>query len=337
MPTARELLEQADALMRRNRAAGQGEGEPRKAADTVTLNTSNISPALVSPRAIALEPISPVARTSLSDAASEAPLPPPSVARRDSDDDVPLLTDAIVDASPAGEVAEIDDVPLLTDAVEEIEVTVVGVDDEEVGESERGESSVWPESGAGDTSVLGRAPDSIASVPDLPEVPQSPPAGRDPLGLDQPAAGFVAPQSALADEAIVDASRASPIDAPVDETIVEISAGSISGTDAVAHEAVREEAPNADVAIPAPIVIRSEADEARIREIAEEIGMQVLQRIDIFTDTGLREKVGERLKPVVERVSAELVDALNQHVGELLRAYVAEAIEREIETWRTRK
>ena len=73
-----------------------------------------------------------------------------------------------------------------------------------------------------------------------------------------------------------------------------------------------------------------------MRAIAEEIGMQVLQRIDIFTDTTLRERLGERLKPVVERISAELVDALNQHVGELLRAHVAEAIEREIETWHNR-
>ena len=62
--------------------------------------------------------------------------------------------------------------------------------------------------------------------------------------------------------------------------------------------------------------------------------MQVLQRIDLFTDTGLREQLGERLKPIVDRASADLVATINQHVGELLRAYVAEAIEREIERWR---
>lgn len=62
--------------------------------------------------------------------------------------------------------------------------------------------------------------------------------------------------------------------------------------------------------------------------------MQVLQRIDLFTDTGLRDRLGERLKPIVDRASADLVATINQHVGELLRAYVAEAIEREIERWR---
>jgi hypothetical protein len=109
--------------------------------------------------------------------------------------------------------------------------------------------------------------------------------------------------------------------------------------------AVPEPAPSADtplavdtVATGASLVVpTAEQDEARIREIAEEIGMQVLQRIDIFADTGLRERLGERLRPVVDRIGAELVDALNQHVGELLRAYVAEAIEREIETWRERR
>ena len=62
--------------------------------------------------------------------------------------------------------------------------------------------------------------------------------------------------------------------------------------------------------------------------------MQVLQRIDIFTDTGLREQLGVQLQPIVDRASAELVATINNQVGKLLRAYIAEAIEREIEKWR---
>ena len=62
--------------------------------------------------------------------------------------------------------------------------------------------------------------------------------------------------------------------------------------------------------------------------------MQVLQRIDLFTDTGLRDQLAERLRPVVDRASADLVATINQHVGVILRAYVSEAIEREIERWR---
>jgi len=74
---------------------------------------------------------------------------------------------------------------------------------------------------------------------------------------------------------------------------------------------------------------------AEFEALAEEIRMQVLQRIDMFTDTGLRERLGERLKPIVDRASADLVDAINQHVGEILRAYVSEAIEREIDRWKS--
>jgi hypothetical protein len=64
--------------------------------------------------------------------------------------------------------------------------------------------------------------------------------------------------------------------------------------------------------------------------------MQVLQRLDLFTDTGLREQLGARLSPIVDRASGELVATINRELGELVRGYVAEAIEREIETWRKR-
>ncbi len=80
---------------------------------------------------------------------------------------------------------------------------------------------------------------------------------------------------------------------------------------------------------------RSAAEDARWASMAEEIRMQVLQRIDLFTDTGLRDQLGARLQPIVDRASADLVATINQHVGDLLRAYVAEAIEREIENWKS--
>ncbi|MGE5087805.1 MAG: hypothetical protein ACM3QY_01670 [Candidatus Levyibacteriota bacterium] len=69
--------------------------------------------------------------------------------------------------------------------------------------------------------------------------------------------------------------------------------------------------------------------------LADEIRAQVMQRLDLFTDTGLREQLGARLQPIVARASAELVDTINRQVGELVRSYVAEAIEREIDSWRS--
>ncbi len=90
----------------------------------------------------------------------------------------------------------------------------------------------------------------------------------------------------------------------------------------------------ASAAASAAAEIASRDDAAKWEGIAEEIRIQVLQRIDLFTDTGLREQLGIRLKPIVDRASADLVATINEHVGELLRSYVAEAIEREIERWR---
>ena len=85
----------------------------------------------------------------------------------------------------------------------------------------------------------------------------------------------------------------------------------------------------------APLAAEERAgDEARWERLAEDVRMQVLQRIDIFTDTGLQEQLKERLQPIVDRASADLVATINQQVGQLLRAYVAEAIEREIDKWR---
>ncbi len=85
---------------------------------------------------------------------------------------------------------------------------------------------------------------------------------------------------------------------------------------------------------PAPVVPSMAHDDARWVAAAEENRMQVLQRIDLFTDTGLRDQLAERLQPIADRASADLVAAINLHVGDLLRSYVAEAIEREIEQWR---
>ncbi len=101
-----------------------------------------------------------------------------------------------------------------------------------------------------------------------------------------------------------------------------------------AHEFASEPASMAEAAGPPVALLPPVRGDAQWAALTEEVRMQVLQRIDIFTDTGLRERLGERLKPVVDRASADLVATINQHVGDLLRAYVAEAIEREIERWR---
>ena len=76
------------------------------------------------------------------------------------------------------------------------------------------------------------------------------------------------------------------------------------------------------------------AGEAPWQALAEQISMQVLQRLDLFIDTGLKEQLAAHLEPIVARAGAELVETINEHVGQLVRSYISEAIEREIAQWR---
>lgn len=97
-------------------------------------------------------------------------------------------------------------------------------------------------------------------------------------------------------------------------------------------------APVASLALASPPVADSRpaaADEwARWEVLADEIRMQVLQRIDLFTEARLKDELSAQLQPIVDRAGAEMVATINERVGGLIRAYIAEAIEREIEKWR---
>ena len=309
MPTARELLEQADALMRRNRASVN---------DDIPVLTDAV------PSAQEVQ-------------GRYAPAPRP----------VPLAASvAVVD----------DDVPVLTDDVEEIEAAAL---DPEIGE---GEPSVWLD--YADASVIGDAPDSIAMVPPVDmRRPEPVPDVSEFDGLDEELAAAIAAApredetlqpapAAKSEPAVWHAVEVTLDPAPVTATaIMAGGAAALLHDSAVTPPAIKAPAnltPVAEVTPPtpepptevAPIVpISSPAappmdDAVQWEAMAEEIRMQVLQRIDLFTDTGLRTQLGERLQPIVDRASADLVATINQHVGELLRAYVAEAIEREIDCWR---
>jgi hypothetical protein len=436
MPTARELLEQADALMRRDRDALAAGDRARPASTPVTLAPRSLTGPALSPRSIQREPIAPsVARTSLpihpTDspafsapaapwfAPAEAPAPPADASPAEPvpvheeeptpEADFPTLTDAVVEIVETAEDAvafapdDTGDVPVLTDAVE-------AGDGAEVDVLEREEPSTGDVAESDETSVLEAAPDAVVGVPPLDEPPIAPPTGRDPLGLDQPAPGFVAPAWALAPadtvfsapeaeqtpevspeapmEAAPEAARETaqeaepvgeperPVEAPAMsdhgvETVLDDDAeleasmampplhGEVRARPVADHVALagfaplrpqpgyeapstldlgEEIAPPASEAVPEvhalPPAAAPVLDDARVAEAVEEIRMQVLQRIDIFTDTTLRAKLGEQLQPLVERASADLVAAINQHVGDLLRTYVAEALEQEIEHWR---
>jgi hypothetical protein len=347
VPTARELIEQADALMRRNRPPV----EP--------------PPGVVQPPPVPL----PEATTS---AAVELPSSPPSDAlavpgpaalpAAEPADDFPVLTEALEEV---GEVADTlaDDVPVLSDAIEEIEAPVLREPLVVVEESE------WRLDDRGDL-VVSAGMASPAAAP--PAVPLHAPTAEPPEDVvrlvqrwDAQLGLAPAPVSTEeSDEGADEVDRALGLgeaafrpdvraivgrDETLDHSVADVAPVIIEGP--LASEAAEIVVPPVVIGVPegADVAGRSPAAEparehpagpaalpdAQWDALAEEIRMQVLQRIDIFTDTGLRAQLGARLQPVVDRASADLVATINQHVGDLLRAYVAEAIEREIEKWRS--
>ncbi len=74
----------------------------------------------------------------------------------------------------------------------------------------------------------------------------------------------------------------------------------------------------------------SAADEALWRDLREQVYASVIQRVDLFTDGALRERLAEEVRPIVERAGEGLIERIGDELGRLIRAYVAEAVDREI-------
>ena len=291
MPTARELLEQADLLMRRNRA-GQ------------------------------------------------------------VDTEIPELTEAIsmpvIAPEPASAAVALADIPELTDAVEEIEIaSIVEMPDDDL--------ESWPPSDDEELAADAETPDEASpAVPSASHVPE-PIGGRIlPLfaiaGKPHENAASALARTSEAESAAATAPGAALAKAPVLELPVRDAAGR---DDAAPTPEEPSPAPEAtEGAVPSPSEMTATAGEdashgvpardapvaandwARWEALAEEIRMQVLQRIDLFTDTRLGEQLSAKMQPIVERASAEMIATINAQIGMLLRAYIAEAIEREIDKWR---
>ena len=287
MPTARELLEQADALMRRNRKRGKGRlGD----VPTLTQALGEDGDGTLVPTVVLQEGAgSDVARIAL-DGSPEAP-------------------DAAVEEDPIS-LDTLADVPVLTDVV---------VQGSTIAAAFGFEGSDGGAVGAMAPSDTGNAFPASAADAAVAATRLTPPAVLE----HEPSAVDEAPPP----------QNVAPVGPPAlrdDEFILEIP----PEPEAEA-QAASEPSPIPPVAAPsepAPAAGGGEWD-----ALAEEIRMQVLQRLDLFTDTGMRDQLGAHLRPIVERASAQLVETINRELGVLVRGYVAEAIEREIESWRKRE
>ena len=322
MPTARELLDQADALMRRNRKRGKG-----PAGDVPTL-TGSLDTSLA-PTVILTDAHTSADRITLEQpgGADRISLEQPGNADRVTLEQ-PGNADRIAGGAAATESAAIDPMPL--DTLGDLPVLTDAVLD-------------WPpaeplatarNAGADTGDVFVAAAEAAAA-----DMGDAFPASA---AEAEAAAAELPPPAVLEREGDVDTGAIDAADAPRQQT------GAVPAEPRVPFlddDFILEIPPAPDTAgavsvppAPAPPSIGASTLTAGSREweaLAEEIRMQVLQRLDIFTDTRLREQLGARLSPIVERASAQLVETINRELGELVRGYVAEAIEREIESWRT--
>ena len=287
MASARELLEQADALMRKNR--GRGDGDIPLLTDAVGI--------------------------------ADAPVPTaiPSLVRAAEPAAAPSL----------GAVAPDADVPVLTDSVEEvlIDFGTLPPEREALAAIMEGDPSDWLVMDTIDPSshsITGRAPDTLAVVPPITLKAAGSAATPPPEGSrvreEVPAHAEPDAQETSEEQALVVVEE--PALAPVEHWLPAPPQQSTSSAPVTNTTLPPESAPAA-------------ADRELWRALAEQISMQVLQRLDLFTDSGLKSQLAERLEPIVERASGELVSAISEQVGRLVRTYVSEAIEREIVQWKS--
>jgi hypothetical protein len=213
---------------------------------------------------------------------------------------------AIGEASDDSAAAPADaDPPVLTDAVEELAIDLAPL-------PERADEDASPWLGP-DTidpalhSITGPAPDTVAVVP---------PVTLRAAATDSGPAEEPDPTATRTFRAAGSATIPPPAGSTPPHLLTELST-ELAG----------------ELPMESPTSV-SASDDARWNALAEQISMQVLQRLDLFVDTGLKAQLAAHLQPIVVRASAELVETINDHVGKLVRAYVAEAIEREIAQWR---
>ena len=316
MPSARELLEQADALMRKNRKRGDGD---------IPLLTDAVEVAII-----------------------------------------PVPTPVSVSAPVLVQVAPPVDVPLLTDAVDEVVIDFEPLP-AALGAIMEGDPSDWLVMDTIDPashSITGRAPDTLAMVPPMTLKAAGSEATPPPLGSQprekSPAPMELLPSSLLAIAVHAPSSvPAATLYAPAESAPAATVHAAASTLPAATVHAPAESAPDAAstlyapaesapattehapaASLPAPLVqappesAPAVTDQEHWRALAEQISMQVLQRLDLFTDSGLKEQLAQRLEPIVERASAELVGEITERVGRLVRTYVSEGIEREIAQWK---
>jgi hypothetical protein len=331
MATARELLEQADALMRRNRTRQIDTEIPELTDAIATPVIEPQSPPAVAP--VALDDI-----PELTDAVEEIEIA--SIVEIPEDEpeaNTWLRTDdealaAEIDPRPAARAPQFSRVP------EPIGGRVLPLF--AIAAKPHESVAATPSAAEPDPIIAAMTGVALAKAPvvELPHRDAVPAQDREPDFAHGVASASTA-ANAQAEEAPGPPAEAAAAVSGERAALAEHDTADAPDIAAVGDTSAAPDVPAAGDTPPGhespPQKIPADANDwARWQALAEEIRMQVLQRIDIFTDTRLREQLAVQMRPIVERASAEMIETINSQVGELLRAYIAEAIEREIDKWR---
>src|SRR6185437_6124496 len=212
------------------------------------------------------------------------------------------------------------DVPTLTDAFDPRAASIAP-------------TLILPDNMAADPIVLDHAV-AQASPPEA-----SPPAeALDPMSLDT-----LGDVPVLTDAVLDWPDATKPLETR--EPVPAMSDAPVDARDAFPASAQEAEAAAAE--LPPPAVLEREAPEETPGPASEPAQEQptsaTTARVPFLDDDFILEippqeqgaaQPAPPLAPIVERASAQLIETINRELGELVRGYVAEAIEREIDSWR---
>ncbi len=239
MPTARELLEQADALMRRNRGGDAN----------IPLLTEHVSDALGEPLR------GPSTRER---AASRVSHGTGNDAANAEAEDLTLALDRSLQNGV--------EPPMLTDVVEEVAVDLVPLPSARSEEDWLGPDTVDPEL----HSITGPSPDTVAHVPPV-TLRSLAPSAAEPVEVAEEALPPRVPPEV--EEAPAPQTASPEVEEARAPATVSPEAGEATAGGAAVPPELR----------PVPVA----SDDERWRALAEQVSMQVLQRLDLFVDTGL--------------------------------------------------
>ena len=325
MPSARDLLQQADTLMRSNRSVGAADPD-----EAVPLLTDVAVPGGA------------------------------GISHSQRREDIPVLTNAVTSfPDPAFDLSAGDDFLVRFPATVPAR-GVLSQSEERARFSATAtlrDSTIFPISQMPQPTMLGA--DETVRYADLEPARETEPvfsvtamrAQLEEVGnwdseliAPAPAAPSRVEQAVMASDALdpdLRASAAVAVESPQVGPTISIPAAAVAAefkpTDEAgtipAQAAAPTAAPSPAAALtadPAPAAAPTVEPAPSAAEIAETVYYQVLQNLDLYTERALQEHLTTHLAPILERASNELLATLHANLGGLIRQYVAEAIEKQL-------